>query len=69
MTVLTKQTEAQRKALYLAYQAGLFREIAIAKGAKGFDRKPLTANERSKRNMRRKMAKMSRKANYRKEAV
>jgi hypothetical protein len=57
------QTEEQKKALFLAYQAGAFRDIAAMRGDKGSQRKKLTTKEVHKRKVRLKMAKASRKKN------
>jgi hypothetical protein len=56
----------QRKnALRLALIAGWFRDIAIARGGTGHQRKPLTEKARNKRKARANMAKESRKQNRR----
>jgi hypothetical protein len=61
--LLNKQTPEQKKALFIAYQSGVFREIANSKGATGYKRKPLSENEKNKRKVKRKLVKLSRKTN------
>lgn len=57
------QTDEQKKALFIAYQSGVFRDIAIMRGSKGSERKPLTAKEVVKRKKKLKQVKLSRKKN------
>lgn len=56
-------TAEQKKAFFIAQQSGAIRDIALAKGGTGEQRKPLSAKEKSRRRKRRKMVKLSRKAN------
>jgi hypothetical protein len=61
--IKSKQTDEQKRALFLAYQSGVFREIAARRGDKGSHRKKLTTKEVHKRNTKRKQVKLSRKKN------
>lgn len=57
------QTKEQKKAFFLAQQAGAIRDIAISRGGTGDLRKQLSDKEVAKRKARRQMAKLSRKQN------
>lgn len=61
--ITNNQTEEQRKSFKTALETGALRDLAIAKGGTGNLRKELSDKEKSKRKNKRKMAKMSRKAN------
>jgi hypothetical protein len=57
------QTVEQREAFKTAMETGSLRNLVAAKGGTGDLRKELSSKEKAKRKNRRKVAKMSRKAN------
>jgi hypothetical protein len=62
-TIKDTRTDEQKKALKQATITGYFRDLAIARGGTGHQRKPLSAKEWNKRKKRDNVAKQSRKMN------
>lgn len=59
----SNQTEQQKKDLFIASQAGAFRDIALSRGGTGELRKPSSTKEKARRKKQKQTVKASRKAN------